>query len=148
MKKLFILPSGATRETGTTWFRLKNGEELILHSDKPMWTIFENSEVEHSLVSAAAYARPTIEVDLLPATATSPNPFYAGINGWYPWFPTESGFFEGTRLALTFAKSFANDPPIPAAPPIPASKIVAEPTSQSLLRRALRKARRMLRPQA
>lgn len=118
MKKLFILPGGATRELGTTWFRLRNGEEIVLHSDKPVWLVFENSGVEHTLVSTATSARPTIELDLLTTTTTSAEPFYAGINGWYPWFPTESCFADGTRMALTFAK----DHPPPPAPAEPAAK--------------------------
>lgn len=141
MKKLFILPGGATRELGTTWFRLRNGEELVLHSDKPIWLIFENSGVEHTLVSTATSLRPTIEIDLLTSTVTSPDPFYSGINGWYPWFPTEETFLDGTRMALQFAK---DHPPPPA--PVPAKPTAMMPGIASLPARALRKFGRMLRP--
>jgi hypothetical protein len=55
--------------------------------------------VWHAAVSAKAL-RPTIEFDLLPARETSLAPFYAGLAGWYPWFPTEANLVEGTRLAL------------------------------------------------
>lgn len=140
MKKIFILPSGATRELGTTWFRLRNGEELVLHSDKPVWIIFENSGVEHTLVSTATSARPTIEIDILTTTTTSPEPFYAGINGWYPWFPTESSFIDGTRVALTFAK---DHPPPP--PPARVKPVEVAPAPPGLPTRALRKLVRMFR---
>jgi hypothetical protein len=102
MRKLFILPCGATRQSGTTWFRMRDGREMVLDSDKPIWAIFENSTVVHALMSSEV-ARPTIEVDLIPATTTSAEPFYAGNNGWYPWFPTDDGLLEGTRLALSLA---------------------------------------------
>lgn len=104
MRKLFILPRGATRQSGTTWFRLRNGQELILDSERPIWVIFENSTIMHALMSSDI-ARPTIEVDLLPASSTSAEPFYAGNNGWYPWFPTDAGLLEGTRLALSLAEN-------------------------------------------
>jgi hypothetical protein len=99
IRKLFILPQGCGRSTGTTWFRQRDGKQLELESDKPIWAIFENSVVWHAAVSAKAL-RPTIEFDLLPARETSLEPFYAGLAGWYPWFPTEAGLLEGTRLAL------------------------------------------------
>jgi len=102
MRKLFILPSGATRQSGTTWFRLRNGREIMLESERPIWAIFENSVVDHALVSSEI-ARPTIEVDFVPASKTSTEPFYAGMNGWYPWFPSEQGFLDATRVALSFA---------------------------------------------
>jgi hypothetical protein len=68
--------------------------------------IFENSVVWHAAVSAKAL-RPTVEFDILPARATSLDPFFAGLAGWYPWFPTEAGLLEGTRLAL--ARCFPED---------------------------------------
>jgi len=138
MKKIFILPRGATRELGTTWFRLRNGEEIFIESDKPIWVVFENSGVEHTLVSTATSARPTIEIDLLTATTTSPEPFYAGINGWYPWFPTENTFLDGTRMALTFAKDQPSQVPSP-------SPVAPVPSSPSLTTRAMRKFMRMIR---
>jgi len=104
MRKLFILPRGATRQLGTTWFRLRDGREMMLESGQPIWAIFENSVVDHALVSSEL-ERPTIEVDLLPATKTSTEPFYAGINGWYPWFPNEAGLLDATRVSLSFALS-------------------------------------------
>jgi hypothetical protein len=45
--------------------------------------------------------RPTIELDFAPARETSFEPYYAGTNGWYPWFPTEAGLLEGTRIAVS-----------------------------------------------
>jgi hypothetical protein len=102
MRKLFILPRGATRRSGTTWFRMRDGKEMMLDSEKPIWAIFENSAVDHSLISSEI-GRPTIEVDLVPALETSTDPYYAGINGWYPWFPTEKALLEGTRIAFTLA---------------------------------------------
>jgi hypothetical protein len=99
MRKLFILPQGASKRSGTTWFQLRDGNELVLESDKPIWVIFENSVVLHAPIFSEKL-RPTIEFDLLPAMETSLEPFYAGINGWYPWFPTEAGLLEGTRIAL------------------------------------------------
>jgi hypothetical protein len=98
IRKLFILPRGAGRKLGTTWFRLRNGEEIVLDVEKPIWVLFENSVVWHAPVSSDAQ-RPTIEVDLLPAPVSSFEPFYAGINGWYPWFPTEDSMLQGTRAA-------------------------------------------------
>jgi hypothetical protein len=99
IRKVFILPQGAGRKLGTTWFRMRNGQEIVLDTDKPIWVIFENSVVWHAPVSSEAL-RPTIELDLLPAAQTSFDPFYAGINGLYPWFPTEEGLLEGTRTAV------------------------------------------------
>ncbi|MBV8192458.1 MAG: hypothetical protein JO339_34875 [Alphaproteobacteria bacterium] len=107
IRKLFILPQGCGRSTSTTWFRQRDGQQLELESDKPIWVVFENSVVWHAAVSAKAL-RPTVEFDLLPARETSLKPFYAGLAGWYPWFPTEASLLEGTRLAL--AQCFPEQP--------------------------------------
>jgi hypothetical protein len=107
IRKVFILPRGAGGKLGTTWFRMRNGQEIVLDTDKPIWVIFENSVVWHAPVSSEAL-RPTIELDLVPAAETSFDPFYAGINGLYPWFPTEEGLLEGTRTAI---KMSAGDQP-------------------------------------
>jgi len=99
IRKLFILPQGCGRRSGTTWFHQRDGKEFELESEKPIWVIFENSVVLHAAVSAKAL-RPTVEFDLLPAPETDCTPFFAGLAGWYPWFPTETNLYEGTRLAL------------------------------------------------
>jgi len=99
VRKIFILPRGAGPRSGTTWFRQRNGEEMTIESDKPIWMIFENSVVLHAPITGQAL-RPTIEFDILPAKETSLDPVWAGLAGWYPWFPTEAGLLEGTRFAL------------------------------------------------
>jgi hypothetical protein len=107
IRKLFILPQGCGRRTGTTWFRQRDGKQLELESERPLWVIFENSVVWHAAVSAKAL-RPTVEFDFLPARQTSLDPFFAGLAGWYPWFPTEANLLEGTRIAL--ARCFPEEP--------------------------------------
>jgi len=107
IRKLFILPQGCGRRTGTTWFRQRDGKQLELESETPIWVLFENSVVWHAAVSAKAL-RPTVEFDLLPARQTSLEPFFAGLAGWYPWFPTEANLLEGTRVAL--ARCFPEPP--------------------------------------
>ena len=109
IRKVFILPEGAGRRSGTTWFCQRNGEELTIESDKPIWVIFENSVVLHAPICGAAL-RPTIEFDFLPAKQTSLEPVNAGLAGWYPWFPTRDGLYEGTRLALTRCSAAAEQP--------------------------------------
>lgn len=99
IRKIFILPRGAGPLSGTTWFCQRNGEELTIESDKPIWMIFENSVVLHAPIPGASL-RPTIEFDIVPAKETSLEPVFAGLAGWYPWFPTEAGLLEGTRAAL------------------------------------------------
>ena len=42
-----------------------------------------------------------------PDTGISADAFFAGLAGWYPWFPTEASLLEGTRLAL--ARCFPED---------------------------------------
>jgi hypothetical protein len=86
IRKLFILPNGATRRTGTTQFKLRSGDDLVIDEPRPLWTIFENSRVQHALVPGEV-ARPTIELNIVPARKTSTEPFYCGINNWYPLFP-------------------------------------------------------------
>jgi hypothetical protein len=56
IRKLFILPQGCGRSTGTTWFRQRDGKQLELESDKPIWVVFENSVVWHAAVSAKGAA--------------------------------------------------------------------------------------------
>ena len=107
IRKVFILPRGAGRRSGTTWFCQRNGQELVIESDQPIWVIFENSVVLHAPVCGASL-RPTIEFDFLPAQATCLDPVSAGLAGWYPWFPTEAGLLEGTRVAL--ARCYADEP--------------------------------------
>ena len=107
IRKIFILPRGAGKRSGTTWFCLRDGQELTIDSDKPLWMIFENSVVLHAPICGAAL-RPTIEFDILPARETLLEPVSAGLAGWYPWFPTEAGLLEGTRLAL--ARCYADEP--------------------------------------
>ena len=107
IRKIFILPRGAGKRSGTTWFRLRDGQELTIESDQPLWMIFENSVVLHAPICGAAL-RPTIEFDILPARETALEPVSAGLAGWYPWFPTEAGLIEGTRLAL--ARCYADQP--------------------------------------
>jgi hypothetical protein len=106
IRKVFILPQGCGRRTSTTWFRQRDGKQLELESEKPIWVIFENSVVWHAAVSAKAL-RPTVEFDILPARETCLDPFFAGLAGWYPWFPTDASLLEGTRLAL--ARCFPED---------------------------------------
>lgn len=86
IRKLFILPRGATEKTGTTWFELIGGRELLVNEPQPTWMIFENSRVLHALVPGEM-PRPTIELNIVPARQTSTRPHYAGLNGWYPLFP-------------------------------------------------------------
>jgi hypothetical protein len=102
IRKVFLLSKGANRRTGTTWFRKRDGTEVVVDSDEPMMVVFENSVVWHSPQPSSA-ARPTIEIDILPAAVTEARPYYAGINGWYPWFPTEASLLEGTRMAAQIA---------------------------------------------
>ena len=90
LKKLFLLPAGATPETGSTWFRQRDGVETILDHPEPLWALFENSEVLHASVPPKAGGRPTIEIDIGPAVVTSPTVVDAGLNGWYPWFPSDA----------------------------------------------------------
>jgi|LNAP01.1.fsa_nt_gb hypothetical protein len=90
IRKIFILPRGASVKWGTTWFRLRDGNELVFDNPTPCLVVFENNVVEHSMMPGPAY-RPTIELDIVPARETSIEPVYAGLNGWYPWFPEKSG---------------------------------------------------------
>ena len=99
MRKIFILPQGCGRRSSTTWFRLRNGEESTLESEKPIWVLFENSVVLHAPISGVAL-RPTIEFDIVPARQTSFEVVDAGLGGWYPHFPTEAELHAGTRQAL------------------------------------------------
>lgn len=103
IKKLFILPNGATPATGSTWFRLRTGEEMTVDHPEPLWLIFENSIVEHSLITPERGSRPTIEVDFVPAEKTDTRLTDAGLNGWYPWFPTPEGLRQGTLAAVKTA---------------------------------------------
>jgi hypothetical protein len=135
MKKLFILPNGATPQTGTTWFKLRTGEEVTIDSAKPLWLIFENSVVEHALVAPLRGRRDTIELDLLPSNVTNPELLDAGINGWYPWFPSERSLAIGTRLALQLAVAEAVPPAIEVAPVAPPEPVSRPPTLADRLRR-------------
>ena len=99
IRKIFILPQGCGQKSSTTWFRRRDGVEMTVESDKPMWMLFENSVVLHAPVSGVAL-RPTIELDIVPARQTSLEPFVAGLGGWYPHFPTEAELHKGTRAAL------------------------------------------------
>ena len=90
IRKVFILPRGASVKWGTTWFRLRDGNELLFDHPSPCLVVFENNVVEHSMMPGPAH-RPTIELDIVPARQTSIEPTYAGLNGWYPWFPEQSG---------------------------------------------------------
>ena len=100
IRKMFVLPRGVGSKSGTTWFRLRDGREVTLSSEGPIWAVFENSVVWHAPIFSEEM-RPTIELDFAPARETSFEPYYAGINGWYPWFPTEAGLMEATRIAVS-----------------------------------------------
>jgi len=99
MRKIFVLPQGCGKRSSTTWFRLRNGEEFTLESEKPIWVLFENSVVLHAPISGVAL-RPTIEFDIVPARRSSFDLVDAGLGGWYPNFPTEGELLAGTRLSL------------------------------------------------
>lgn len=99
MRKIFVLPQGCGKRSSTTWFRLRNGEEFTLESEKPIWVLFENSVVLHQPISGVAL-RPTIEFDIVPARQTSFDVVDAGLGGWYPHFPTEAELQAGTRQSL------------------------------------------------
>jgi hypothetical protein len=86
IRKLFILPAGATPRTGTSWFRLRDGMETLLDEQRPLWSIFENSRVLHAL-TPGKMPRPTIELNIVPARRTPTDPAYVGINAWYSRFP-------------------------------------------------------------
>jgi hypothetical protein len=102
IRKLFVLPNGATARSGTTWFRGRNDKELVVHSEQPIMLLFENSLVWHA-PQPSQERRPTIELDIVPAATTSLASFYAGLNGWYPWFPTRSLHLQGTRMAANLS---------------------------------------------
>ena len=106
LRKMFILPGGASARSGTTWFRLRDGSELQLDHPSPCMVLFENNVCEHAMMPGPDF-RPTIELNLVPARETSLEPVYAGINGWYPWFP-EKG--NRSHLAATFRISIAKVP--------------------------------------
>lgn len=89
IRKIFILPGGAGADSGTTWFRLRDGSELLFNHPSPCWVVFENNTVEHAMMAGKGI-RPTIELDIVPARETSTVPLDAGLNGWYPWFPEKS----------------------------------------------------------
>lgn len=89
IRKIFILPGGASPDSGTTWFRLRDGRELLFNHPSPCWVIFENSVIDHAMTPGKGI-RPTIELDIVPAREISTAPVDAGLNGWYPWFPTRS----------------------------------------------------------
>lgn len=89
IRKLFILPAGASRQGGTTWFGLRDGSEMVLEHPDPCLLLFENSLVEHCTMPGEIY-RPTLEIDIVPAHRTDPRPVYAGLNGWFPWAPKET----------------------------------------------------------
>ena len=99
IRKIFLLPQGCGRRSGTTWFRRRDGHEFMLESDRPIWVMFENSVVLHQPISGIAL-RPTIELDIVPAEATSLDVVDAGLGGWYPLFPSERDLQEKTCLAL------------------------------------------------
>ncbi len=99
MRKIFVLPQGCGKRSSTTWFRLRNGEEFTLESEKPIWVLFENSVVLHAPISGVAL-RPTIEFDIVPARQASFEVVDAGLGGWYPHFPTEGELHAGTRQSL------------------------------------------------
>jgi hypothetical protein len=98
VRKMFFLPQGATPDLGSTWFRGRDGREIVVDSRRPLVLLFENSIVWHA-PRPAQQRRPTIEINLAPSTKTVPQTYYAGLNGLYPWFPTEASFLEGTRVA-------------------------------------------------
>jgi hypothetical protein len=102
IRKMFFLPEEASRELGSTWFRRRDGREIVVESRRPLILLFENSVVWHA-PQPARQRRPTIEVNLAPATKTVPQTYYAGLNGLYPWFPTEASFLQGTRAAAQIA---------------------------------------------
>ena len=99
IRKIFLLPQGCGRRSSTTWFQLRDGAELTVESEKPIWMLFENSAVWHAPISGVAL-RPTIEFDIVPSRQTSFTPVDAGLGGWYPHFPTEAELLAGTRAAL------------------------------------------------
>lgn len=99
MRKLFVLPQDCGRRSSTTWFRRRDGVEVTLESDTPLWVLFENSVVLHAPISGVAM-RPTIEFDIVPARHTDFSLVYAGLAGWYPTFPTEAEMLSGTREAF------------------------------------------------
>ena len=99
MRKIFVLPQGCGKQSSTTWFQLRNGEEFTLESEKPIWVLFENSVVLHAPISGVAL-RPTIEFDIVPARQTSFDVVDAGLGGWYPHFPTDAELQAATRQAL------------------------------------------------
>lgn len=108
IRKVFLLPTGAGGRLGTTWFRQRDGKELTIQSDKPIWVIFENSVAWHAPI-CGELPRPTIEFDIVPAREAHLAPVNAGLGGWYPWFPTEASLQEGTRAALR--RLYPEEPP-------------------------------------
>jgi len=90
LKKLFIFPSGADESLGSTAFRLKTGEEVIVRGPPGTWMIFENSALEHKGIESQVTPRPTIAINLAPAFRTDLSLFDAGTNSGFPWFPIES----------------------------------------------------------
>lgn len=99
IRKIFLLPQGCGQRSGTTWFERRDGVELTLESEAPIWLIFENSVVRHQPIPGTAL-RPTVELDIVPAQTTGFDVVDGGLGGWYPQFPTERELLDKTRLAF------------------------------------------------
>lgn len=103
IRKIFILPGGATAQSGQTWFRLRDGTELLFEHPDPCWVVFENNTVLHAMMPGKGF-RPTLELDIVPARQTSTEPCYAGVNGWYPWFPEKSSSWHLSAVKRSWQK--------------------------------------------
>ena len=101
IRKLFLLPRGATREIGTAAGSACATAKSVIESTRPVMVLFGARRVARPPPGAAT--TPDDELDLAPAPTTSARAFYAGLNGWYPWFPTKATFLEGTRTAARIA---------------------------------------------
>ena len=106
IKKLFIFPDGASLRNGTTLINTKSGSEIFLELPPGGWVLFEQNLVSHQATlpsNKLVKPRRTIELDIYPSFETDTRISYAGLNGWYPWFPN---FQESANSCLYCPSEF------------------------------------------
>ncbi len=89
IRKIMIYLGPTGLKDGSTELFVKGGGTFHVEGPPGEWVLFENSALEHRAISPQSNPRPILEISIVPALVTDTTCVDAGMNGGYPWFPTE-----------------------------------------------------------
>jgi hypothetical protein len=105
--KIMIYVSGASKATGSTEMRLRDGSSKVIEGPEGTWLLFKNSELLHrgTAPQLPGHVRTILDITITPAWQFGVDPVYAGLNASFPAYPW--GQVSGRRASFAKLKQAA-----------------------------------------